>query len=161
MNTANTSTHGTTRETSVTLDHGQWLSGSRALDRNRGGRALRGRLPDLERRHGSRLPRPRDGQRHGGGGVKRLTDLRHAARFEIEARLLASLRHLRVVRVRNYLQDETGQYVVMDLVEGVDLGDLLKREGQPGLPLGDAIEYAPASMRGAPVRTSSRSCTGT
>ena len=74
--------------------------------------------------------------------LKRLTDLRHAARFEIEARLLASLRHPRVVRVRNYLQDETGQYVVMDLVEGVDLGDLLKREGQPGLPLGDAIEYA-------------------
>ena len=74
--------------------------------------------------------------------LKRLTDLRHAARFEIEARLLASLRHPRVVRVRNYLQDETGQYVVMDLVEGVDLGELLKREGQPGLPLGDAIEYA-------------------
>ena len=32
--------------------------------------------------------------------------------------------------------------MVMDLVEGVDLGELLKREGQPGLPLGDAIEYA-------------------
>jgi hypothetical protein len=74
--------------------------------------------------------------------LKRLTDLRHAARFEIEARLLSTLRHPRVVRVRDYLQDESGQYLVMDLVEGLDLGGLLNERGTPGLPLEESIEYA-------------------
>jgi hypothetical protein len=73
--------------------------------------------------------------------IKRLLDRRHAARFEIEARLLSRLRHDRVVRVLDYFQDETGQYLVMNLVEGVDLGRLLMERGAPGLPLDDAIEY--------------------
>ena len=45
-----------------------------------------------------------------------------------------------MVRVTDYFQDPTGQYLVMELVEGVDLGELLKRRG-PGLDLDDAIEY--------------------
>jgi hypothetical protein len=73
--------------------------------------------------------------------VKRLIDTRHAARFEIEARLLSALDHPRVVEVVDYFQDDSGQYLVMDLVEGVDLGRLLKEAGQPGLPLQDAVEY--------------------
>ncbi len=32
-------------------------------------------------------------------------------------------------------------YLVMELVEGIDLGELLKREGKPGLALAEAIEY--------------------
>lgn len=74
--------------------------------------------------------------------VKRLIDRRHAARFEIEARLLSVLRHPRVVRVEDYFQDETGQYLVMQLVEGLNLGDLLKQWGSPGLSLAEAIEFA-------------------
>jgi hypothetical protein len=74
--------------------------------------------------------------------VKRLLDVRHAARFEIEARLLASLSHPRVVKVRDHSSDDQGLYIVMDLVHGVDLGAILKRNGDPGLSLGDAIEYA-------------------
>ncbi len=74
--------------------------------------------------------------------VKRLLDVRHAARFEIEARLLASLSHPRVVKVLDHSSDEQGLYIVMDLVHGVDLGAILKRNGDPGLSIGDAIEYA-------------------
>ena len=73
--------------------------------------------------------------------VKRLVDLRHAARFEIEARLLAQLRHPRVVRVMDYFQDESGQYIVMELVQGADLGGMLKQHGRPGLPVENAIDY--------------------
>jgi hypothetical protein len=72
--------------------------------------------------------------------IKRLLDTQHAARFEIEARLLSSLRHPRVVRVVDFFQDPTGQYLVMELVEGTDLGRLLKSRGG-GLPLEDAIVY--------------------
>jgi eukaryotic-like serine/threonine-protein kinase len=81
--------------------------------------------------------------REGGGDVaiKRLLDVRHAARFEIEARLLASLSHPRVVKVIDHSSDEQGLYIVMDLVHGTDLGQVLKRDGDPGLVLGDAIEY--------------------
>jgi hypothetical protein len=74
--------------------------------------------------------------------IKRLLDVRHAARFEIEARLLASLSHPRVVKVLDHSSDEQGLYIVMELVHGIDLGALLKRNGDPGLPIGDAIEYA-------------------
>ena len=73
--------------------------------------------------------------------VKRLLDVRHAARFEIEARLLASLSHPRVVKVIDHSSDDQGLYIVMELVHGVDLGAMLKRAGDPGLSLGDAIEY--------------------
>ena len=74
--------------------------------------------------------------------VKRLLDVRHAARFEIEARLLASLSHPRLVKVLDHASDEQGAYIVMDLVRGIDLGAVLKRDGDPGLTLGDGIEYA-------------------
>jgi hypothetical protein len=73
--------------------------------------------------------------------VKRLLDTRQAARFEIEARLLSALDHPRVVEVVDYFLDDTGQYLVMDLVEGVDLGKMLKEAGKPGLPLEDSVEY--------------------
>ena len=73
--------------------------------------------------------------------VKRLLDVRHAARFEIEARLLASLSHPRVVKVIDHSSDEQGLYIVMELVHGVDLGAVLKRSGDPGVSIGDAIEY--------------------
>jgi hypothetical protein len=85
--------------------------------------------------------RAADSSGDGEVAVKRLTDVRHAARFEIEARLLATLRHPRVVRVIDYFLDDTGQYLVMELVEGTDLGGLLKQHGQPGLPVENAIDY--------------------
>jgi hypothetical protein len=73
--------------------------------------------------------------------IKRLTDVRHAARFEIEARLLSQLRHPRVVNVLDHFHDDTGKYLVMSLIEGPDLAEVLKRRGNPGLPCDEAIEY--------------------
>jgi hypothetical protein len=73
--------------------------------------------------------------------LKRLLDARHAARFEVEARLLAQLRHPRVVRVLDHFRDETGMYLVMELVEGTDLGQLLATRGKPGLPVSDAVQH--------------------
>jgi hypothetical protein len=73
--------------------------------------------------------------------VKRLLDTRHVARFEIEARLLSTLHHPRVVNVMDYFTHETGVYLVMEMIKGHDLGGILKQNGNPGVPIGDAIEY--------------------
>jgi eukaryotic-like serine/threonine-protein kinase len=72
--------------------------------------------------------------------VKRLIDPRGAARFEIEARLLAQLRHPRVVRVRDHFTDGEGSFLVMDLVRGPSLAELLAERRGTGLPPDDAIE---------------------
>ena len=74
--------------------------------------------------------------------VKRLLDTRHAARFEIEARLLSQLEHPRVVSVLDHFQDQEGvYYLVMDLVEGTELGQMIEERGDPGLPVPEVIEY--------------------
>jgi hypothetical protein len=73
--------------------------------------------------------------------VKRLLDTRHVTRFEIEARLLATLHHPRVVNVLDYFTEETGVYLVMEMIEGKDLGAILRERGNPGLPVAEAIEY--------------------
>src|SRR5829696_1504479 len=74
--------------------------------------------------------------------VKRLLDTRHAARFEIEARLLSQLKHPRVVEVLDHFQDQEGvYYLVMELIEGLDLALLVEQRGAPGLPVEEVIEY--------------------
>src|SRR4051794_12441076 len=74
--------------------------------------------------------------------VKRLLDTRHAARFEIEARLLSQLKHPRVVEVLDHFQDQEGvYYLVMELIEGMDLGMMVEKEGSPGLPVEQVIEF--------------------
>lgn len=74
--------------------------------------------------------------------LKHLTDTRHAARFDIEARLLSQLRHPRVVRVLDHFDEPTGRYLVMELIRGDDLGIVLKKRGNPGLPLSEALDLA-------------------
>jgi hypothetical protein len=74
--------------------------------------------------------------------IKQLVDLRQAARFEIEARLLARLQHPRIARVLDHFQDPEGSYLVMELVRGSDLGQVIADEGDPGLPVERAVEYA-------------------
>src|SRR3954453_5579894 len=73
--------------------------------------------------------------------IKRLLDTRHVARFEIEARLLSTLHHPRVVNVVDYFQHDSGVYLVMEMIQGSDLGGILKERGNPGLPVPEAIEY--------------------
>jgi predicted Ser/Thr protein kinase len=74
--------------------------------------------------------------------IKRLVDTRQAARFEIEARLLARLEHPRIARVLDHFQDSNGSYLVMELVHGSDLGELVNTQGAPGLPVDHAVDYA-------------------
>jgi hypothetical protein len=73
--------------------------------------------------------------------LKQSTNPHHDQRFEAEARLLSSLEHPRVVRIIDHFADRSGQYLVMDLVRGIDLGDLLKQRGSPGLPVDQSVEY--------------------
>src|SRR5947209_19390285 len=73
--------------------------------------------------------------------LKQSTNPQHDQRFEAEARLLASLRHPRVVRILDHFSALSGQYLVMDLVRGIDLGVLIKQRGSPGLPVEQSVEY--------------------
>ena len=74
--------------------------------------------------------------------AKRLLDERHAARFEIEGRLLSRLNHPRVVEVLGMVDDPTGRYLMMEWIDGEDLAHVLRRKGNPGLPEADVIRYA-------------------
>jgi predicted Ser/Thr protein kinase len=75
--------------------------------------------------------------------IKQMLGAEYTARFEIEARLLSQLDHPRVVKVLDHFQDAGGvYYIVMELVEGSDLGKLLEERGDPGLPVPEVIEYA-------------------
>jgi eukaryotic-like serine/threonine-protein kinase len=75
--------------------------------------------------------RDRDGREV---ALKRLTDHTQAARFEIEGRLLARLRHPRVVKVLGPLSDRDGRWLAMELVAGPDLLKVSRERGRPGLP---------------------------
>src|SRR3954449_10684812 len=73
--------------------------------------------------------------------IKRLLDVRQAARFEIEARLLARLDHPRIARVLDHFNEGSDSYLVMELVDGTNLGDVLSESGAPGLPVEEAVEH--------------------
>ena len=51
--------------------------------------------------------------------------------FELEARLLGALRHPALPVVIDYFSEGGEDYLVMDFVEGEDLGELLRRAGGP------------------------------
>lgn len=51
--------------------------------------------------------------------------------FEREARLLARLRHPGLVRVIDHFTEGSGQFLVMDLVDGQDLAEILEKRGAP------------------------------
>ena len=74
--------------------------------------------------------------------LKRLLDPAHAARFEIEARLLMRLRHPRIVHVRGPVLEDGERFLAMDLVEGQDLAHELEQRGDPGLPVDEVITWA-------------------
>jgi len=85
--------------------------------------------------------RARDARTGRDVALKRLLDPRHGARFEIEAELLARLRHPRVVRVLDAFSAGADRYLVMELVEGPTLADVLREEGAPGLPVDDVVAW--------------------
>lgn len=73
--------------------------------------------------------------------IKYLLDQTQSARFEIETRLLAGLKHPRVVKVIDYFEDSHGSFLVMELVNGRSLADVLFLEGTPGLSTDLALTY--------------------
>lgn len=74
--------------------------------------------------------------------VKRVSDLRHARRLEIEARVLSRLRHPRVVRYLDHVVDDRGVHLVMELVDGDDLAATIRGAGAAGLGVDAALDLA-------------------
>jgi serine/threonine protein kinase len=60
--------------------------------------------------------------------------------FEREAMILAKIKHEVVPHVRDYFTQENRQYLVMELIEGKDLGDLLEERKIP-FPLEDVVRW--------------------
>jgi serine/threonine protein kinase len=60
--------------------------------------------------------------------------------FEREAKLLAKIKHESVPHVRDYFTQDNQQYLVMELVEGKDLGELLEERKIP-FPLEDVMRW--------------------
>ncbi len=60
--------------------------------------------------------------------------------FEREAKALAKAKHEAVPYVRDYFSELNRQFLVMELVEGEDLAEMLKKRGQP-FPLEDILNW--------------------
>lgn len=86
--------------------------------------------------------RARDRETGAEVAVKQVSDIRHARRLEIEARVLARLQHPRIVRYLDHVVDDRGVHLVMELVEGDDLAAFVRAHGTPGLPVDDALGLA-------------------
>lgn len=59
--------------------------------------------------------------------------------FEIEARILANLRHPNLPRVQDFFVADGRQYLVMDYIEGNSLEDIVRKRGP--LPAQEAIKW--------------------
>ena len=53
------------------------------------------------------------------------------AAFEREAKILAKINHETFPHVKDYFAEDSGQFLVMELVDGEDLSTLLKNNGKP------------------------------
>jgi serine/threonine protein kinase len=60
-------------------------------------------------------------------------DPERRARIQREARAAAAIRHVNVVTLYDIIEDDRGDILVMELVEGRTLADVLKAEGKPAL----------------------------
>lgn len=65
-----------------------------------------------------------------------LTDEEMKRRFVEEARTATRLKHPNIGTIHDFALDEEGKaYLVMEYIDGVNLVELLERQGPPGLPL--------------------------
>lgn len=60
--------------------------------------------------------------------------------FEREAKILSKIKHESVPHVRDYFTEDNRQYLVMELIEGKDLGELLEERQSP-FPLEDVTRW--------------------
>jgi len=131
--------HGSHRS-AATLEGGSEARAASQLT----GRTLRGRYRVIEPISAGAMGavyRAKDLKTRNEVALKQCTNPHHDQRFEAEARLLSSLRHPRVVRIIDHFAALSGQYLVMELVRGMDLGVLITQRGDPGLPVEQSIEY--------------------
>jgi len=63
-------------------------------------------------------------------------------RFEEEAFILSNLKHDNLPVVYDYFIESEKYYLIMDLIEGEDLETLLKRDGNPGFPEDNVLQWA-------------------
>ncbi len=63
-------------------------------------------------------------------------------RFEEEAKMLRKLHHTNMPRVVDYFVDHGVYYLVMDFIEGEDLETVLDKQGSPGLPEVNLIDWS-------------------
>jgi eukaryotic-like serine/threonine-protein kinase len=54
-------------------------------------------------------------------------DSQFAARFEREARFMASLQHENIIHVYDFVKERSGMYIIIEYVQGIDLFALLER----------------------------------
>ena len=71
-----------------------------------------------------------------------LSDEDMKRRFVDEARTATRLKHPNIGAIHDFALDEEGKaYLVMEYIDGVNLADLLKQQGPPGLPLSLEIAH--------------------
>ena len=63
-------------------------------------------------------------------------------RFEEEAYILANLTHSNLPTIIDYFVENGRYYIVMDFVSGIDLEEVLKIEGDPGLAEEKVVKYS-------------------
>ena len=75
------------------------------------------------------------------------SDPERLARFEREARLLASLNHPNISAIYGMEQFDDRQCLILELVEGEDLSERIDRGAPPVLSFLSAVYQAPPQMR--------------
>ena len=70
------------------------------------------------------------------------TDERLRRQFEREAQLLARLRHPAMTRVIDHFSEGDGQFLVMDYIEGEDLGEMLAARRGEAFPSDEVLDWA-------------------
>lgn len=67
--------------------------------------------------------------------------------FEREAKLLARIKHDAVPHVRDYFTEDAKQYLIMELVEGKDIGEIMEERKSP-FPLDDVLRWTDQLLDG-------------
>ena len=93
--------------------------------------------------------------------LKQCSDPHHDPRFEVEARLLSSLQHPRVVRIIDHFSTRSGQYLVMDLVAGSTWACCSSSTAIPASRSTSRSSTCARPARRSSTCTTSRSCTAT
>jgi len=107
-------------------------------------RLVRDSRPARSRGHGRGLPRARDPELGREVAIKVLPaevarDPERLSRFQREATLLAALNHPNIASIHGLEDSDSGPFLVLELVEGEDLAERLKRGP---IPVEEALEIA-------------------